>query len=317
MFIRKLNYLVALAQEQHFGRAAERCHVSQPALSVAIQSLEQELDLAIVQRSNHRFQGFTTEGMRVLFWAQRLLDDYEHLRQEAKSVSSAELSGTLKIGAIPAVLPLIPKLVQDGLRRFPNVHYEIYTLSALEILRRLSNYELDIGISYMDDAQLKNFSSLWIFRERYLLLYSIKNNTDTVLANSEHEVSWAQAASLPLCLFSNNLECRQGMNKVFSEAKVEITPQVETDSLAVLYGQVLHGGLYGILPHSILCYGVSLGKDIAIRPMQANLQRDIGLIVRSEKTHGKLLNEIIKTMQAVRLQEWIDSLLSQINYRRT
>jgi len=311
MFIRKLNYLVALAQERHFGRAAQRCHISQPALSVAIQSLEQELGIAIVQRANHRFQGFTTEGMRVLLWAQRLLDDYEHLRQEVKADSPEELSGTLKMGAIPGVLPLIPKLMESTLRRFSKVHYEIYTLSALEILRRLGNYELDIGISYMDDPRLKNFSSLWVFRERYLLLYANKHGRSTLLGDEHYEISWAQAAKLPLCLFSNNLQCRQGMNQAFAEAGVEINPLVETDSLAVLYGQVLHGGLYGIFPHSILCYGASLGNDIRIRPMQNNLQRDIGLIIRSEKLSNKLLDTALATMRTVRLQQWVDSLLDK------
>jgi len=76
MFIRKLNYLVTLAQERHFGRAAARCFVSQPALSGAIQSLEQELGVAIVQRGGNRFQGLTTDGMRILAWAQRILADY-------------------------------------------------------------------------------------------------------------------------------------------------------------------------------------------------------------------------------------------------
>jgi len=308
MFIRKLNYLLALSQERHFGRAAQRCHVSQPALSVAIQSLEEELGIALVQRSNHRFQGFTAEGTRVLLWAQRLLDDYDNLREEAKAKRSAQPSGTLKIGAIPAVLPLIPKLTESSLKSFPDVHYEIYTLSALEILRRLGNCELDMGISYMEDARLKHFSSLWVFRERYLLLYSSKQDGSHLAGG---EVSWADAARLPLCLFTNSLQCRQGMNKVFSEAGAQVCPQVETDSLAVLYGQVLHGGLYGILPHSILCYGIA-ADGMVVRPMQNCLQRDIGLIVRSQKLPGKLLECVLDKMRAVPLQEWVDGLLHKM-----
>jgi len=312
MFIRKLNYLVALAQERHFGRAAERCHVSQPALSVAIQNLEQELDVAIVQRGNNRFLGFTAEGMRVLLWAQRILADYDHLRQAFKADNRAEISGTFKIGAIPAALPLIAKLTQNSLRLFPAVHYEIYTLSALEILRQLGNYELDIGISYMDDARLKNFSSLWIFRERYLLVYSKKHAPLARLVTNQSEVSWAQAASLPLCLFINSLQCRQGMNQAFSAAGVTATPLVETDSLTVLHGQVLHGGLYGIFPSSILCYGLTPGQGLVVRPMQTTLQRDIGLIVRAREPHGKLLDTVLENMRTLNLQAWVDGLLDGI-----
>ncbi len=67
MLIRQLNYLVALAREQHFGRAAQACNVSQPALSGAIRSIERELGMTIVQRGQ-RFGGFTSDGERVLGW---------------------------------------------------------------------------------------------------------------------------------------------------------------------------------------------------------------------------------------------------------
>jgi Bacterial regulatory helix-turn-helix protein, lysR family len=65
VFIRQLNYLVALAQEQHSGRAAQACNVSQPALSGAIRSIERELGMTIVQRGQ-RFESFTPDGERVL-----------------------------------------------------------------------------------------------------------------------------------------------------------------------------------------------------------------------------------------------------------
>lgn len=74
MFIRQVHYLLALAKLGHFGRAAEACHVSQPALSTAIQHLEEELGVTLVRRGQ-RFQGFTPEGERLLQWARRLARD--------------------------------------------------------------------------------------------------------------------------------------------------------------------------------------------------------------------------------------------------
>jgi DNA-binding transcriptional LysR family regulator len=64
MFLRQFEYLIALEREGHFGRAAERCHVSQPSLSSALQQLEAELDVPIILR-HQRYQGFTPEGERV------------------------------------------------------------------------------------------------------------------------------------------------------------------------------------------------------------------------------------------------------------
>jgi len=99
MFARQLEYLVALDRERHFGRAAATCHVSQPALSEAVRSLERELGVPLVRRSR-RFEGFTPEGERVLRWAQRAVADLRGLEQEASRLRGG-LDGTLRIGAIP------------------------------------------------------------------------------------------------------------------------------------------------------------------------------------------------------------------------
>ena len=104
MFIRQLEYLVTLAREKHFARAAEACHVSQPALSSGIRSLEKELGVVIVQRER-RFVGFTAEGERVLDWAQQTLASLAHMREDASTAKSA-MSGLLRIGAIPTTMTM-------------------------------------------------------------------------------------------------------------------------------------------------------------------------------------------------------------------
>ena len=77
----KLEFMIALSREQHFGRAAESCGVAQPTLSLGIQSLEQMLNTPLVKRAS-RFQGFTPEGERVLVWAHRLVGDARAMRQD-------------------------------------------------------------------------------------------------------------------------------------------------------------------------------------------------------------------------------------------
>ena len=103
MFSRQLEYLVALDRERHFGRAAASCHVSQPALSEAIRSLERELGVPLVRRGR-RFEGLTPEGERVLTWAQRAVANLRGLEQEVSRLREG-LVGTLRLGAIPTSLP--------------------------------------------------------------------------------------------------------------------------------------------------------------------------------------------------------------------
>ena len=81
MDIRQLQYLIALAREKHFTRAALACHVSQPTLSGRIRQLEQELGVPIVERGQ-RFHGLTPDGERVLRWANAILDNWTSLQHE-------------------------------------------------------------------------------------------------------------------------------------------------------------------------------------------------------------------------------------------
>src|SRR6266542_2665065 len=83
--IDKLEYLMALARERHFGRAAEACGVTQPTLSAGVKQLEETLGVLLVQRGS-RFIGFTPEGERTLDWARRIVGDERAMRQEIKAL---------------------------------------------------------------------------------------------------------------------------------------------------------------------------------------------------------------------------------------
>src|SRR5215510_5348604 len=97
--IDKLEYLLALARERNFGKAAEQCGVTQPTFSAGIKQLEEMLGAVVVQRSS-RFLGFTPEGESVLRWARTIVADARTMRQEVQTVKKG-LSGHLRIAAIP------------------------------------------------------------------------------------------------------------------------------------------------------------------------------------------------------------------------
>src|SRR5262245_66364924 len=119
MDIRQLQYLVALAREKHFTRAAKACNVTQPTLSGRIRQLEQELGVPIVERGQ-RFHGLTREGERVLKWAQVILDNWTSMQQEIDALRHAfgALSGRLSIAVIPSALPMAA-LTGPAVRRRP------------------------------------------------------------------------------------------------------------------------------------------------------------------------------------------------------
>ncbi len=307
MFIRQLNYLVALSREKHFGRAAVACHVSQPALSNAIRSIESELGIAIVNRG-HRFEGFTDDGERVLSWARRVLKDCEGLRQAAHSPLESP-SGTLRMGIIPSSVPLAPRLTQDCLRRHPHIRHELRTTSATDILHLLGHFDLDVGLTYLDDERLRDFSTVPVFTERYVLAAS-----SPAAFEGARSISWSDVARLPLCLFGPGMLCRQGIDQAFAKTGYEVAARVESDSMTSLCAHVHGAGLYSVLPHSVLCLPI-LAMPLATIPIVPEMRRTVGLVVPARPHYGRVLQAALDSFAKVDLQRYVDSLHNEDGIR--
>ena len=138
MTLTELRYIVAVAQEKHFGRAAQRCHVSQPTLSIAIKKLEEELALSLFDRSSNEV--ITTEaGERIVAQARRVLEEADMIKQLANEEQN-ELEGSVKLGLIFTVAPyLLPKLIlslHNIAPKMPLMLEENYTHVLTEMLKR-------------------------------------------------------------------------------------------------------------------------------------------------------------------------------------
>jgi DNA-binding transcriptional LysR family regulator len=131
LFLRQLEYLTALARERHFGRAAEACHVSQPALSAAIRKLEHELGVPLVNRQQ-RYDDLTPQGRALLPWAEQALASLDGLTAEAARLRQG-LTGTLRLGVIPTALSVVSLITGPLLARHPGVRVEVRSLSSIEM----------------------------------------------------------------------------------------------------------------------------------------------------------------------------------------
>ena len=145
--IEKLEFLVAIAREQNFRRAAEACGVAQPTLSAGIKSLEESLGLQLVRRSS-RYQGLTPEGERVLIWARRLAGDFRAMRQDVHSFRHG-LSGQLRLGVVPTALPYTPVITRRFRAMHPGVQITVLSRTSNEIIEQLNGLELEGGITYL------------------------------------------------------------------------------------------------------------------------------------------------------------------------
>ncbi|WP_298052481.1 LysR substrate-binding domain-containing protein [uncultured Paenalcaligenes sp.] len=138
MTLTELKYIVAVARDRHFGRAAEACFVSQPTLSVAIRKLEEELDVVIFERGGTEV-GITPIGLRIIEQAQKVLEEGANLKEIARQGQNP-LNGSLRVGIIYTVAPyLLPLLVPQQIKltpQMPLVLQENYTVRLLELLRQ-------------------------------------------------------------------------------------------------------------------------------------------------------------------------------------
>ena len=137
MTLTELKYIVAVAREKHFGRAAEACHVSQPTLSVAIKKLEDELDVKLFERSANEVT-VTPLGEEIVRQAQSVLEQAANIKDIAKR-GKDPLSGPLRLGVIYTIGPyLLPDLVRQAIDRSPQmplILQENFTVKLLEMLR--------------------------------------------------------------------------------------------------------------------------------------------------------------------------------------
>ena len=183
----KLEYLMALARERHFGRAAETCGVTQPTLSAGVKQLEETLGVLLVQRGS-RFIGFTPEGERTLDWARRLVGDARAMREEIKALKHG-LAGRLRIAAIPTALAMVAAITTPYRARHPDVRFTVLSKTSIEILTLLENLEIDAGVTYLDNEPLGRVNAVPLYQERYQLLTA----ADAPLGNRD-TVTWAEVA---------------------------------------------------------------------------------------------------------------------------
>lgn len=142
MTLTELRYIVTLAQEQHFGRAAERCFVSQPTLSIAVKKLEDELGTALFERSKHAVR-VTPVGQKVVRQAQTVLEQAESIKDLAQE-GKDQLASPLRVGAIYTIGPyLFPQLVPELQKRAPKMPLYIEENFTENLRPKIRNGELD------------------------------------------------------------------------------------------------------------------------------------------------------------------------------
>ena len=295
--IDKLDFILALAREKHFGRAAEACGVTQPTLSAGVKQLEEQMGVLLVNRGS-RFQSFTPEGQRVLDWARRIVGDTRAMREEINALRHG-LTGRLRIAAIPTTLAMVAALTTPYRERHPNVQFTIYSRTSIEILDQLENLEIDAGITYLDNEPLGRVNAIPLYHEHYRLLTS----ADAPLGN-RNSVTWAEVAQVPLCLLTPDMQNRRIIDGLIRSAGGDSRPTLESDSMILLFSHVRTGRWASVMPAKL---AETLGLTDTIRAIpitHPEAVQTIGLVVPSREPMTPTTAALV--LEAQRMSKTLD-----------
>jgi DNA-binding transcriptional LysR family regulator len=270
--LQKLEFMIALAREKHFGRAAASCGVAQPTLSQAIQQLEESFNVPLVIRSS-RFQGFTPEGDLMLIWARRLVGDAQAMREQIIGLQRG-IGSHIRVAAVPSAMPIVASLTTPFQLRNPTVRFTILTRPSDELITLLHQREIDAGVTYIDNEPIDDVLKVPLYREQYLLL----TTKDGPLGDRD-SVPWSALAGLPLCLMTRDLQHRRIIDTAMHAAGIEASPMIETDSVMALASHVRSGNCASIVPRSTVSM-IDMSEPLRAIPLVApEVTRTIGLVV--------------------------------------
>jgi DNA-binding transcriptional LysR family regulator len=302
--IDKLEYLLALAEERHFGRAADVVGVSQPTLSAGVKQLEESLGVLLVQRGS-RFKAFTPEGERVLDWARRIVGDSRALKQEIAALKHG-LSGHLKIAAIPTALAIVAELTTPYRERHPNVRFTIVSETSSRILSLLDNLEIDAGLTYLDNEPLGRVTAFPLYTETYRLLTSSSG-----MLGDRDSVTWAEVATVPLCLLTPDMQNRRIIDRLLADAGARPIATLESNSVIVLFSHVRTGRWASVMPEKLAS---TLGLTDRVRSIpivEPEATHMVGLVVPPREPLTPLTLALVAIAKALAAEQWRDGALDR------
>lgn len=280
MDIKQLKFLIALDQTRHFGQAAALCHITQPTLSMRLRNLEDELDLLLVKRGQ-RFEGFTEAGERILAWTRTLLAAHDGLQAEAASCRG-QLVGSLRLGMVPLASFNPAHLLKPLAERYPELRFQLSSLSSEQIIDGLGRNQLDLGLCYLDQVNRAYFEVIELASTRMGLLHDTRYFTF-----EQSEMKWETLGQLPLGLLTSGMHFRQSIDLSLRSRGLAPSPLLESESAYQLIQAVCAGICCAIMP---LANGLEdLSEHLRVIPIaEASVHSPLGLVLRRTEPRSAL-----------------------------
>ena len=272
---RQLKAFTAVAQTLSFARACERLHMSQPAISLAISSLEEALGGRLLTRTTRQVR-LTPEGAALLPLALQLLADWENVRERLKQRFTLE-RGHVTIAAIPSFAGnVLPRMLRVFGERFPNVEVSVHDVIQESVVEMVETGRVELGFGFAPEAQnALPFESL--FTDRFMAIVP----ADSPLAAAK-SVRWAQLLNHKFIALQRPSSVRRLLTDKLAAARMELRVELECHQLATV-GQFVAAGLGVSVVPSLCEPQVSALGVRCLRLSGPSIRMPVGLITRPDQ----------------------------------
>ena len=281
--IDRLEILIALARERHFGRAAEALGISQPSLSSGLRALEEQLGVQLVRRGS-RFQGLTPEGERALDWARRIVAEARAFRADMRALREG-ITGELRLGVIPTATARVAALTGRFLAANPRARLAVISLSSDAIIDGIEALELDAALTYHGTVPARMLRRT-LYEEHYCLVER---------GPAPLPATWTEAAARPLTLLSRDMRNRAIVDQLLAASGAPaVLPRIESNSTLAILGCVASGPWAAVLPQALV-EALPLPPGVVARPLPGGGEV-VALVARNISPQPPLVAALLATI---------------------
>lgn len=293
MNLRDLRYLVALADTQHFGKAATRCHVSQPTLSAQLKKLEEYLGVELIERQPRRVT-LTAMGEQVVARARRIVTDSDELLTLARSQTDP-LSGSLKLALIPTIGPyLLPLIAKKLHKQLPKLKLMLYEFQTEPLLQALRAGDIDMGILALP-VNADGVDTFKLYDEEFMVALPKDHPLASRVTIKLHEL-----ASDSLLLLDDGHCLRDQALEICGHAGIEEDQDYRATSLETLRQMVATGMGVTLLPKLATTGPFSNDKSVLVKPFPKPAPtRTVGAVWRKSSTRSRAIRAVSEVIREV------------------
>jgi LysR family carnitine catabolism transcriptional activator len=272
---RQLEAFVAVAQTLSFARACERLHMSQPALSLAIRSLEDSLGGRLLSRTTRQVR-LTPEGAALLPQALQLLADWDNIRERSRQHFTLQ-RGHVTIAAMPSFAGnVLPQILQEFRGHFPNIEVTVHDVIHEDVVRMVSTGRVELGFGFEPEAS-SQLSFQQLFIDRFVAIVPSRSPLAEL-----RSVSWGQLLSNNFITLQRPSTVRQLLEASLAANDIELRVGLECHQL-VTVGQFVASGLgVSVVPQLCERQMTALGAR-SVQLTRPAIRKAVGLMTRSDQ----------------------------------